>query len=116
MSTMWQHSPQYEDPAELIGFTVHARDGKIGSVDTASWETDTSHLVVDTGPWIFGSKVLIPAGLIESVDHIEEIVHLSVTKERVKNSPPFDPDRHSERGDDYWVPYEDYYGGVPPTI
>lgn len=46
---------------ELTGFEVHATDGHIGKVDEASTEVGASQIVVDTGPWIFGRKVLLPA-------------------------------------------------------
>ncbi len=35
VSTIWDRSPELSDPAELIGFTVEAQDGRIGTVDTA---------------------------------------------------------------------------------
>jgi hypothetical protein len=30
--------------------------------------------VVDTGPWIFGRKVLLPAGVVERIDTVEHKV------------------------------------------
>lgn len=114
VSVIWQHDPEFDDPAEFIGFSVEARDGQIGTIDDASWETDTDHLVVDTGPWIFGRKVLIPAGLIEAIDLDNHTVQVGLTRQQVKDSPAFDPDRHRNRSHDYWDPYDDYYGGLPP--
>ena len=35
--------------------SVEATDGRIGSVDEASDDTDARWLVVDTGPWIFAA-------------------------------------------------------------
>ncbi len=76
----------------LDGYHVEATDGSIGSVDEASNEVDAAHLVVDTGPWIFGRKVLLPAGTVQRVDHGEGKVYLDLTKEQIKNSPEYDPD------------------------
>ena len=45
------------------GFGVEAIDGSIGKVDEATYDTDSSSIVVDTGPWIFGRKVMLPAGV-----------------------------------------------------
>ena len=47
---------------ELVGYKVMAQDGQIGKVadffiDDQDWVT--RYLVVDTGPSIFGRKVLI---------------------------------------------------------
>jgi len=53
---------------ELAGFDVEARDGSIGKIDESTQETGSAAVVVDTGPWIFGRKVVIPAGAIERVD------------------------------------------------
>lgn len=116
MSTIWQYQPEMDDPAEYIGFTVEARDGQVGTVDNASWDTDTDHLVVDTGPWIFGKKALIPAGLIETIDFDEEIVYLALDKDQIKDGPEYDPDRHQDPTPDYWTAYDDYYGGLPPMV
>jgi hypothetical protein len=40
------------------------RSAKIGSVDEESTATGASDLVVDTGFWIFGKKVVMPASTI----------------------------------------------------
>jgi len=34
---------------------------------------------VDTGPWIFGKKVMLPAGVISRVDHDDEQVFVNRT-------------------------------------
>jgi hypothetical protein len=44
------------DGGDITGYKVHATDGDIGKVDEASMEVGASQIVVDTGPWIFGSK------------------------------------------------------------
>ena len=49
---------------DLVGFDVEALDGDVGKVDGASTEAGDSYIVVDTGPWILGRKVLLPAGTI----------------------------------------------------
>ena len=45
--------------------------------------------MVDTGPWIFGKKVVLPAGVIERVDSEDEKVFVSRTKDQIKDSPRF---------------------------
>ena len=71
----------------LTGFEVHATDGHIGKVHEASTDVGASQMVVDTGPWIFGRKVLLPAACIERIDWDEEKVFVDRTKEQIKNSP-----------------------------
>ena len=63
----------YRDPSlaasltqrEIIGYGVEAIDGSIGKIDDATLETDSGHVIVDTGPWIFGKKVMLPAGVVQ---------------------------------------------------
>ena len=76
--------------ADIVGYEVHATDGQIGKVDEASYDVGTSRIVVDTGPWIFGRKVLLPAGTIDRVDDAEERVYVDLTKDQIKASPELD--------------------------
>jgi hypothetical protein len=75
---------------ELTSFTVAALDGDIGHVDEATFDTGASYLVVDTGPWIFGRKVMLPAGVIERIDTAEKKVYVDRTKQQIKDAPEFD--------------------------
>lgn len=79
-------------PIDLTGYHVEATDGRIGSIDAASEDAGAQYLVVDTGPWIFGRKVLLPVGTVARVDHLDRIVHVDRTRDQVKESPAFDPD------------------------
>jgi hypothetical protein len=79
------------DPTvDLSGYEVEATDGSIGKVDEATYETGRSFLVVDTGPWIFGKKVMLPAGVIRSIDTTDERVFVNRTKDQIKDSPEYD--------------------------
>ena len=78
------------DKANLIGYGVEALDGSIGKVDEATYEAGSAYIVVDTGPWIFGKKVMLPAGTIQSVDHEDEKILVSRTKDQIKNAPEFE--------------------------
>jgi hypothetical protein len=93
--------------ADLVGYPVEATDGHIGKVDEANDETDNAWLVVDTGPWIFGRKVLLPAAVVQHVDHDEQKVYVDRTKDQVKNSPEYDPD--TIRTPEYRQRVGDYY-------
>jgi hypothetical protein len=79
-------------PVDLVGYRVQASDGRIGTIDEASNEADAQYLVVDTGPWILGHKVLLPAGTVARVDHLERSVRVDLTRQEIKDAPPFDPD------------------------
>ena len=84
-------------PRNVVGYDVEARDGSIGKVDEATFDTDSSSLVVDTGPWIFGKKVMLPAGVIRSVDHADEKIFVNRTKDEIKNAPEFDDSLLTDR-------------------
>jgi hypothetical protein len=91
---------------DLVGFGVEALDGGIGKVDEATYDAGASYVVVDTGPWIFGKKVLLPAGVIKRVDLDEEKVFVHRTKDEIKNAPEF----VEERDDTYRSSLGSYYG------
>ncbi|MEV0713106.1 PRC-barrel domain-containing protein [Asanoa sp. NPDC050611] len=89
---------------DLTGYAVQAVDGEIGKVEKAG-DTD---LVVDTGPWIFGRVVLLPAGVVERVDHQARTVHVDRTKEQIRNAPEYaDASDYRDRLAHY---YRDTYG------
>jgi hypothetical protein len=66
---------------------VEATDESIGKIDAKSDEASSSYVAVDTGFWIIGKKRLIPAGAVTSVDHDDEKVNVSMTKDEIKNAP-----------------------------
>ena len=94
----------------LTGFSVEATDGGIGKIDETTYHTSQSYIVVDTGPWIFGKKVALPAGVIHRVDLDTETVYVNRSKDEIKNAPEFDESRHhddpyrAESGGDYGGP------------
>ena len=74
---------------DLTGFSVEALDGTIGKVDEATRRAGGGGLVVDTGPWIFGKRVMLPATLVERVDEHAETVHVNLTRDEVRNAPEY---------------------------
>ena len=94
---------------DVSGYDVEATDGSIGKVDEATYETGRSYLVVDTGPWIFGKKVMLPAGVVRGVDEQEHRVFVDRTKDEIKNAPEYD--EASQGDDEYRGQLGSYYGG-----
>lgn len=82
--------------ATLTGYKVEATDGHIGKIDNASHEVNSSYLVVDTGPWIFGKKVMLPAGVVNHVDHDEQKVYVDRSKDQIKAAPEYDGSDHTD--------------------
>ena len=92
---------------DLTGFSVEATDGGIGKVDEATYEASGSYVVVDTGPWIFGKKVLLPAGVIQRVDLDSETIFVNRTKDEIKDAPEFDEATYQD--DEYRTRVGSYY-------
>ena len=101
MMEIWTYREQSWGTMDLAGYGVEAVDGGIGKIDEASNEVGASYIVVDTGPWIVGKKVMLPAGVVMKVDHDDEKVFVNRTKDQIKNAPEFD---------DSMVKDEDYRG------
>ena len=85
-----------------------AIDGSIGKIDDATLDADSGHVVVDTGPWIFGKKVMVPAGIITSADHAGEKVFVNRTKDEIKSAPEFDDFMRND--EKYRTELGSYYG------
>lgn len=89
---IWGHqeSTGYRRGIDLVGYKVEATDGTIGKIDKHSEDVGASHLVVDTGVWIFGKHVLLPAGTITRIDAAEQKVYVNRSKDQIKDAPEFD--------------------------
>ena len=93
---IWTYREQSYGTRNLVGYHVEALDGGIGKIDEATYDVGSSYIVVDTGPWIFGKKVMLPAGVIDRVDRDEEKVYVDRTKDEIKDSPEFDEDTYRD--------------------
>jgi hypothetical protein len=111
---LWTY-PDSVGRLDLTGFDAEAVDGEIGTVEGTSLDAGAGYLVIDTGRWIFGRKVLIPAALVERVDRDEETVYIGRTKDEIEHAPEFHEDGSKDAA------YRDrvgaYYAAAPePTV
>lgn len=77
----------------LLGFAMGATDGEIGKVkefyfDDKTWTV--RYLIVETGGWLSGRRVLIAPQAITVPNWEEKIFPINLTKEQVKTSPEID--------------------------
>ena len=112
---IWTYGDESIGDVDLSGYSVEAVDGGIGKIDEATYETGSAYVVVDTGPWILGKKVLLPAGVITRVDPESETVLVRATKDEIKNSPEYDADviideSYRSRVGGYYTGTETYRG------
>jgi hypothetical protein len=111
--TIWEFRAGVLDstPFDLVGFEVEAVDGSIGKVDEATYDASSAYIVVDTGPWIFGKKVMLPAGVISEVDVDNKKVYVDRTKDQIQDSPEYDESLKGDTG--YRTRLGSYYDRAP---
>jgi hypothetical protein len=105
---IWTYREASWTTANLIGYSVEAIDGGIGKIDEASHDVGAGYIVVDTGPWIFGKQVMLPAGVIGRVDVDTNTVFVNRMKEQIKNAPEFHEEDYRE--EPYLTDLGIYYG------
>jgi len=86
--------PHLRSIAAITGYQIHASDGVIGHVedflvDDGGW--NIRYIKVDTRNWWPGERVLISPYSVREIDWAGRLVHISVNRQRVKDSPPYDP-------------------------
>jgi hypothetical protein len=75
--------------SRIIGFHVHGTDGALGHIDDFLIDEKASrlsYLVVDTSNWMGGKWVALSPASISSIDWVEQIVHMAMTRDQIKNS------------------------------
>lgn len=100
--------------SEVDGYAVAAGDGEIGSVDDllfddARWTV--RWLVAETGTWLSGRKVLLPAAALGRPDAASRRFPVSLTRRQVEDSPAVDADRPVSRQAEAAI--YGHYGGTP---
>jgi hypothetical protein len=111
---------------EIMRYYVHASDGDIGHVqglivDEKSWAI--RYIIVNTSNWWLGHNVIISPAWIDDVEWAESKLSIDLTRQAIKDSPPYDPksplSRDQEAGihahygrTGYW-PRESKYRAVP---
>ncbi len=100
---------------ELHGYNILATDGEIGHTHTFYFDDlawIVRYLVVDTGTWLPGRRVLIAPLALGQPDWITHVMPVNLTRDQVENSPPIDLDlpvsrQMEERLHEYygWPPY-----------
>ncbi len=102
------------DASVLKGYAIEASDGPLGTVSDFLFE-DTNWmirwLVVDTGNWLTGRKVLLPFSALGKPDPALRRFPIKLTKQQVKDSPDIETERPVSRQQEAHV--YDYYGWDP---
>jgi len=99
------------DISAIDGYDIEATDGHLGTVSDllfsdADWVV--RWLVVDTGKWLSGRKVLLPVSALGKPDPAGRHFPVKLTKQQVKASPDIVTDQPVSRQVEAYV--YDYYG------
>jgi hypothetical protein len=100
--------------SSINGYAIAASDGKLGTIndflfDDASWLI--RWMVVDTGKWLSGRKVLLPPSVLGHLNPTREEFSVRLTMQQVKDSPDIASDRPVSRQVE--TDLYDYYGWSP---
>jgi sporulation protein YlmC with PRC-barrel domain len=96
---------------ELQGYRIEATDGSIGRVhellfDDIRWVI--RYVVIDTGTWLPGRRVLISPISVDSIDGVHKRVLVRLDKGRIRNSPDIYTDQPVSRQKE--AVFNAYYG------
>ena len=95
----------------LIGFKLASLDGEIGKVQECYFDDNhwvIRYLVVDTGDWLFGMRVLLSPYALKGVAHEAKLISIALTRKQIEDSPPLGTDQAVSRL--FEASYYTYYG------
>lgn len=78
---------------EILGYQLMAKDGQMGKVDNFVFSDEDwtiRYLTVDTGPWIFGRRVLISTDVLKQPVWASRTFPVDLTRKQVQDSPDAD--------------------------
>lgn len=109
---------------ELDGYDIAATDGRIGHVDDVLFDEPRwtmRWLVVDTGSWLAGRRVLLPTEALGHPDSRARRFPVTLNRQQVEESPPIATDLPVSRQAEIalyrhygWSPYWD--GDLMPPL
>jgi hypothetical protein len=91
-----RNDPHLRSTREVIGYRLQASDGAIGQVvdfivDDTAWAVRS--VVVDTGVWLPGKRVLLPLQRIKDIHWSDSTVEVGLLRATVKRHPAYDQTR-----------------------
>jgi len=95
---------------DLMNARVMGTDGELGKlldlfVDYEGWLV--RYLVVDSGPWLNGRRVLLSLHTMQDISEDTQTIHVSLSQDMVRNSPDFSGGPSISRGQE--VILHNYY-------
>jgi len=84
----------------LDDYRIDATDGNIGRVHTLLFDDErwvVRYVVVDTGKWLRGRRVLVTPGQVGTPEHKMRVLPVELTQEQIEKSPDIDTERPVSR-------------------
>lgn len=103
--------PNLRSLREVTQYDIEASDGSVGVADDLLCDDDLwviRYLVVDTRKWLPGKSVLVSTEWIDAIDWAKHHVAVELSRDKLKNSPAFDPTAPVNRK--YEERLYDFYG------
>ena len=92
--------PHLRSGNTVMRYYVHATDGDIGHVQGLLLDDETwaiRYVIVNTSNWWLGHLVLISPAWVTDVYWAESILDVGLTRQSVKDAPPYDPSKLPDR-------------------
>jgi len=111
--------------SSMIGYAIRATDGDLGKIDEFYFNDETwtiRYIVVETGNWLSGRKVLISPVAFGKPELEPRMISVHLTRAQVVSSPNIDTERpiylqqEAELHEHYQWPWRGGYGGTFETI
>ena len=96
---------------QLAGYKIAAVDAMVGKVDDVYFDDRTwevRYLVVDTGKWLPGRRVLLAPTVVADAEDDARAVAVGLTQEQIRNSPPSYADMPVSR--QHEIELQQYFG------
>ena len=86
--------PHLRSCAVVMKYHIHASDGDVGHVEDLLVDDQTwaiRYLIVNTGNWWLGHKVLLAPQSIRDVSWLDSKMSVNLTRQSIKEAPAYDP-------------------------
>jgi len=97
--------------ADVLGYHVHATDGRIGHVNDFLLDTDhwaVRYAGIDTSNFLGGREALIAIDWLQKVDWADELLWVALNRQQIKASPDYHRGQPVTR--EYETRLHEYYG------
>lgn len=98
----------------LTDYRIESIDGNIGHVDSFLFDDRNwtiRYLIIDTGTWLPGRKVLIVPSALGEPEGQAEVFPVELTRDEIENSPDIDTDKSVSR--QHEIELHKYYDWAP---